>query len=106
MFEIGDEIVHIGNNDGDETPQHLLDYLEAQCGKIKWPIIDNVYTVRGYNSGDGLLLVEIVHPIVRWPDGTYDEIGFDPDEFVKLSSLTECTEAVEEVKQILTLELV
>lgn len=71
MFKIGQKVVFKGPLQYDPYPG------------VTMPVPHEIYTVRSifYNSvRTGLLLEEIVNPIMSWMDGTY-EPGFDYKDF-------------------------
>lgn len=98
MFKVGEDVVYLPI-DGEGTAQADIDWIESQIGKIKWPIENSCYAVRGYNNDNALLLQEIVHPHMDFGGGNFDEIGFYPSDFVKLDTLSKGL--IEETTEIL-----
>jgi len=61
----------------------------------RFPIKDNIYTIREVNRIDGylsILLEELKNPMIETIDAGFCEVGFDPNDFEILQQPTDLIE--------------
>jgi hypothetical protein len=99
MFNIGDKVVCV------DASNWLNKDLYKRCGyNVMFPVQDGVYTVREIKKTKGvygILVEEIINPLMQPETGQAYEAIFRASRFIKLSDLSEMEDALAEAKQIL-----